>query len=114
MDVNAARGSVFVSHLGTVHPSGFLPLAAGDVRAGRLVDIYLTSALFTRLRDPGRLTGRCGACEFGAVCGGSRSRAFALTSDPYAEDPWCSYQPGTFPYQEDLAAVGVRPPTVSR
>jgi AdoMet-dependent heme synthase len=109
VNINAGQGFVFISHLGTVHPSGFLPLAAGNVRTGRLADIYRTSPLFTGLRDHGQLTGRCGTCEFTAICGGSRSRAFALTGDPYAEDPWCSYQPGTFPYQDDLAAIGPRP-----
>ena len=113
-NVNAGQGFVFISHLGTVHPSGFLPVAAGSVRTGRLTGIYRTSPLFTGLRDHGRLTGRCGACEFAPVCGGSRSRAFALTGDPYAEDPWCSYQPGTFPYPEDLAAAGPRPAARSR
>jgi AdoMet-dependent heme synthase len=107
MNVNAAQGFVFVSHLGTVHPSGFLPVTAGSVRTGRLADIYRTSPLFTGLRDRGRLAGRCGACEFSAVCGGSRSRAFAVTGDPYAEEPWCGYQPGTFPYQQELAAIGL-------
>jgi radical SAM protein len=105
MNVNAGQGFVFVSHLGTVHPSGFLPVSAGSVRTSRLADIYRTSPLFTGLRDRGRLTGRCGACEFAAVCGGSRSRAFAATGDPFGEEPWCVYQPGTFPYQQDLAAA---------
>lgn len=113
-NVNAGQGFVFISHLGTVHPSGFLPFAAGSVRTGRLTDIYRTSPLFTGLRDHGKLTGRCGACEFAPVCGGSRSRAFALSGDPYAEDPWCSYQPGTFPYPEDLTAAGLRPTAGSR
>jgi radical SAM protein len=108
-NVNAGQGFVFISHLGTVHPSGFLPLSAGSVRTGRLTDIYRTSPLFTGMRDHGKLAGRCGTCEFTPVCGGSRSRAFALTGDPYAEDPWCSYQPGTFPYPDDLAAMGLRP-----
>ena len=108
-NVNAGQGFVFISHLGTVHPSGFLPLAAGSVRTGRLADIYRTSPLLTGMRDHGKLAGRCGACEFAPVCGGSRSRAFALSGDPYAEDPWCSYQPGTFPYPEDLAGMGPRP-----
>ncbi|NUP47397.1 MAG: TIGR04053 family radical SAM/SPASM domain-containing protein [Catenulispora sp.] len=109
VNVNAGQGFVFVSHLGTVHPSGFLPLAAGSVRTERLTDIYRTSPLFTGLRDHDRLSGRCGACEFAPVCAGSRSRAFALTDDPYAEDPWCSYQPGTFPYPNDLAEFGLAP-----
>lgn len=109
-NVNAGQGLVFISHLGTVHPSGFLPKSAGSVRTGRLTDIYRTSPLFTGLRDHAKLDGRCGRCEFASVCGGSRSRAFALTGDPYAEDPWCSYEPGTFPYQDDLAAMGLLSP----
>ena len=106
-NVNAGQGFVFIAHLGTVRPSGFLPLAADSVRTGRLADIYRTSPLFTGLRDH-KLGGRCGACEFAPICGGSRSRAFALTGDPYAEDPWYSYQPGTFPYPQELAAIGPR------
>jgi AdoMet-dependent heme synthase len=102
MDVNAGRGFVFVSHTGTVHPSGFLPLSAGRIRQQPLTEIYRTSELLISLRDPGRLAGRCGRCEFQLICGGSRSRAFAVTGDAYGEEPWCSYQPGSFPYQASL------------
>ncbi|MEW2492506.1 TIGR04053 family radical SAM/SPASM domain-containing protein [Streptomyces nodosus] len=105
LDVNAGRGFVFISHTGTVHPSGFLPLGAGSVRERPLPEIYRTSELFTGLRDADRLRGRCGACEFRRVCGGSRSRAYGVTGDPYAEEPWCGYRPGTFPYQRELAAL---------
>ncbi|MEN8652568.1 TIGR04053 family radical SAM/SPASM domain-containing protein [Streptomyces sp. 21So2-11] len=103
LDVNAGRGFVFVSHTGTVHPSGFLPLGAENVRTRPLTEIYRESELFTGLRDPERLGGRCGRCEFRRVCGGSRSRAYAVTGDPYAEEPWCGYEPGSFPYQSELA-----------
>ncbi|MFE9880276.1 TIGR04053 family radical SAM/SPASM domain-containing protein [Streptomyces sp. NPDC005784] len=105
LDVNAGRGFVFVSHTGSVHPSGFLPLGAGSVRERPLTEIYRTSELFTGLRDADRLGGRCGACEFRHVCGGSRSRAYGVTGDPYAEEPWCGYVPGSFPYQRELAAL---------
>ncbi|MGW7296467.1 TIGR04053 family radical SAM/SPASM domain-containing protein [Streptomyces sp. NPDC054829] len=105
LDVNAGRGFVFVSHTGTVHPSGFLPLGAGNVRETPLTRIYRTSELFTGMRDADRLGGRCGACEFRQVCGGSRSRAYGVTGDPYAEEPWCSYVPGSFPHQQELAAL---------
>lgn len=105
LDVNAGRGFVFVSHTGTVHPSGFLPLGAGSVRETPLTEIYRTAELFTGLRDPDRLGGRCGACEFRKVCGGSRSRAYGVTGDPYAEEPWCCYVPGSFPRQRELAAL---------
>ncbi|MFG2053207.1 TIGR04053 family radical SAM/SPASM domain-containing protein [Micromonospora sp. NPDC048930] len=101
--VSAGNGFVFVSHRGDVHPSGFLPVPAGNVRQRSLVDIYRDSELFTGLRDPGRLRGRCGACEFRAVCGGSRARAYAMTGDVWGEDPSCGYRPGTFPGADGLA-----------
>jgi radical SAM protein len=105
LDVNAGRGFVFVSHTGTVHPSGFLPLGAGSVREQPLAEIYRSSELFTGLRDADRLGGKCGRCEFRRVCGGSRSRAYGVTGDPYAEEPWCGYVPGSFPHQRELAAL---------
>ena len=37
--------------------------------------------------------GKCGRCEYVNICGGSRSRAYALTGDYLAEDPRCTYQP---------------------
>jgi radical SAM protein with 4Fe4S-binding SPASM domain len=105
LDVNAGRGFVFVSHTGTVHPSGFLPLSAGSVRESLLTSIYRTSPLFTGLRADDMLGGRCGRCEFRRVCGGSRSRAYGVTGDPFAEEPWCGYVPGSFPHQRELAAL---------
>ncbi len=93
MNVNSGRGFVFISHTGTVHPSGFLPLAAGNVREQPLPQIYRESELFVGLRKPDEFSGKCGRCEFNVVCGGSRSRAYAVTGDPFASDPWCAYQP---------------------
>ncbi len=93
LDVNAGRGFAFIDHLGEVYPSGFLPLSAGSVRSTPFTEIYRTSPLLRSLRDPDRLEGRCGRCEFRTVCGGSRSHAFAVTGDPLAEDPTCNHQP---------------------
>lgn len=98
MNINSASGFVFVSHLGQVHPSGFLPESAGDVRQEPLAQLYRQSPLFTGLRDANRLGGKCGLCEYASLCGGSRSRAFAVTGDPYAADPLCGYEPGSFPF----------------
>lgn len=109
MHINSAQGFVFVSHLGHVFPSGFLPISAGNLRRQSLVDIYRDSPLFQDLRKPAKLGGRCGTCEFRELCGGSRSRAYAVHGDAFAEDPSCNYQPGSFPYQEQLAeALGLQ------
>lgn len=95
--VGAGRGFCFVSHRGDVCPSGFLPLSGGNVRRNSLADVYRDSPLFRSLRDPALLHGRCGRCEFRDICGGSRSRAFALTGDLFAEDPACAYVPRPLP-----------------
>lgn len=92
--VNAGNGFLFISHIGEVYPSGFLPVSAGNVRRARLQDIYRESDLFRQLRRPNEFGGICGRCEFNTICGGSRSRAFALTGDLLAADPWCAYRPG--------------------
>jgi radical SAM protein with 4Fe4S-binding SPASM domain len=91
--VTDGRGFVFVSHEGDVFPSGFLPLRAGNVRERRLAAIYRDDPLFRALRDRGRLEGKCAACRYNAICGGSRARAFAATGNPFAADPACIYQP---------------------
>jgi radical SAM protein len=91
--VNEAKGFVFISHIGDVYPSGFLPLKAGNVRQQRLGDIYRTSKLFVDLRDPDNLQGKCGRCEYRELCGGSRARAWAMTGDVFESDPLCAYQP---------------------
>jgi radical SAM protein len=91
--VNDGRGFMFISHVGEVMPSGFLPLSAGNVRERSAVEIYRDSPLFRSLRDPGALKGKCGACEYRDVCGGSRARAWAVTGDPLASEPSCPYVP---------------------
>ncbi|MCX2819698.1 radical SAM protein [Haladaptatus sp. F3-133] len=91
--VTAGDGFAFVSHTGEVYPSGFLPLSAGNVREESVVNIYRGAELFENLRDKDALNGKCGACEYRAVCGGSRSRAYATTGDPLGSDPLCAYVP---------------------
>ncbi len=91
--INDGKGLVFISHTGEILPSGFLPVSAGNVRETSLVDVYRNSPLFRTLRDPSQLRGKCGLCEYRHLCGGSRSRAYALTGDYLEPDPRCVYQP---------------------
>jgi radical SAM protein len=104
--VNAGNGFLFVSHRGEIFPSGFLPMAAGNVRTDSLADVYRTSPLFARLRRPEEFKGRCGHCEYGDICGGSRSRALALTGDPFDTDPWCAYVPAACSRMGGAAVAG--------
>lgn len=93
--VNAGDGFMFVDHLGGICPSGFLPEVRGDARKDSLAKVYREDPLFVGLRDHGRLTGKCGVCEFRQACGGSRARAWAVTGDPYASDDACAYVPAS-------------------
>ena len=84
------KGIVFVAHDGEVFPAGFLPVSVGNVRERSLVDLYRDSPLLQDIRAA-RFSGRCGACDFADLCGGSRARAYASFGDPLAEDPACAY-----------------------
>lgn len=91
--VNSGKGFLFVDHLGNICPSGFLPTPCGNVKVEPLSDVYRRHPLFVKLRDPKALEGKCGACDFADICGGSRARAFAITGNEMATDPFCAYAP---------------------
>ncbi len=95
IDVNSGRGFAFVSHTGLVYPSGFFPQHCGDVTTTSFVEIYRTNPLLVSLRHPEGYHGKCGVCEFGEVCGGSRSHAYAVTGDILGSDPTCVYLPAS-------------------
>lgn len=91
--VNDGNGFVFISHTGDVMPSGLLPLVGGNVREKPLAEIYRNSPIFKDLRSPDKYKGKCGVCEFRYVCGGSRSRTYAVTGDYMGSEPFCVYIP---------------------
>ena len=104
--VNDGKGFMFISHVGNVYPSGFLPIHAGNIRETPLADIYRNAPIFKSLRDTSKLEGKCGACEYKEICGGSRARAYALTGDPLAQEPCCIYEPKNWdPHLENEAAA---------
>ncbi len=97
---------------GDVTPCPYLPVSAGNVRTTPFSEIWNTSPLFTALRNPDLLTGKCGRCDFKRTCGGCRARAYrredaasplwcdglatpeAVSGECCGEDPWCPYEPG--------------------
>ncbi len=91
--VNAGNGHVFVSYDGDIYPSGFLPVPCGNIREASLREVYRTHPVFLELRDLNLLKGKCGFCQYRDICGGSRARAFAMTGDYLAEEPFCAYVP---------------------
>lgn len=107
--IRDGNGIVFISHIGNVFPSGFLPVRVGNVRQASIVDLYRNAPLLRALRNPDGFYGKCGRCEFREVCGGSRARAYALTGNPLASDPLCPYRPGTVALPEPLGDARTRP-----
>lgn len=106
--IRDGNGIMFISHLGEVMPSGFLPMSVGSVREHSIVELYRDTELMRALRRPDGFKGDCGLCEFNKWCGGSRSRAYAWTGDPLESDPLCPYKPA-----EARAGVHAGRPAVS-
>lgn len=111
--VNDGKGFMFISHVGNVYPSGFLPIHAGNIRETPLAEIYRNAPIFKALRDTSRLEGKCGACEYKEICGGSRARAYALTGDPLAQEPCCIYQPKNWHPRPDADAKALCQPELN-
>ena len=85
----------FISHIGDVQICGFLDVKAGNLREEYMNFKYIwdNSTLFADMRDASRYKGKCGKCEYMDVCSGCRARAFAVSGDYMAEEPYCIYQP---------------------
>jgi len=84
---------LFVRHDGEVFPCGYLPVRCGSVREGPLAEVWRGSPVLGALRRTEQLKGKCGRCEFRAVCGGCRARAYAATGDYLAAEPQCTWTP---------------------
>jgi radical SAM protein len=108
--INSGRGFVFISRTGDIFPSGFLPIKAGNVRQDSLLDIYQQAPLFRELRDSSLLLGKCGYCPYRNLCGGSRSRAYAVTGNYLSAEPRCSFDP----LSADVEAAPVAEPFPAR
>lgn len=91
--VNDGNGFLFISHIGEINPSGFLPIKTGNVRTDDIVDVYRNHPVFKDLRNTEKLKGRCKLCEYRHVCGGQRGRAYGITGDYLETDPACAYEP---------------------
>jgi len=78
---------------GEVQPCSYFAKSAGNVKTTRFKEIWEESDLFLQLRDFKGYKDNCGQCEYNSVCGGCRARAYSMTGDFLAQEPFCSYIP---------------------
>jgi heme b synthase len=83
----------FISHVGQVQPCGYLELNCGNVKEKPFREIWTDSEIFKNLRNTDGYQGKCGRCEFRKVCGGCRARAYEISGEYMAEEPYCIYEP---------------------
>ncbi|MBN2128759.1 MAG: SPASM domain-containing protein, partial [Sedimentisphaerales bacterium] len=89
------KSFAFISHTGQVQICGFLETSAGQLTAPAMDfrTIWNTSPFLDQIRRVDDYHGKCGWCEYRTFCGGCRARAYALTGDPFAPEPFCVYHP---------------------
>ena len=76
-----------------MQPCGFLEIDCGQLKEKGFREIWENASVFEDLRDLSKYEGKCGVCEFFRVCGGCRARAYAITGNYLAEEPFCVYEP---------------------
>ncbi len=90
---SAGRKLLNIDSEGNVKPDPFFPLKIGNILTQDFSDIWTNDPVevLDKLRNhPRDLSGRCAACRYLPICnGGSRSRAYAIHGDLWAEDPSC-------------------------
>ncbi|MBU1667121.1 radical SAM protein [bacterium] len=89
----AGRKLLNIDSEGNVKPDPFFPSIIGNIFMQDFSDIWTKepTALLEQLRvHPRELFGKCEKCQYLEICnGGSRSRAYAIYGDMWAEDPSC-------------------------
>jgi len=90
---SAGRKLLNINSEGDVKPDPFFPITIGNILKEDFSDIWTKkpSDILVKLREhPRELKGICKNCEYLDICnGGSRSRAYAISGDLWAEDPSC-------------------------
>ena len=90
---SAGRKLLNIDSKGNVKPDPFFPVTIGNILEQDFLDIWQNnpSKILMKLRKhPRELEGDCKDCKYLEICnGGSRSRAWAIYDNLWAQDPSC-------------------------
>lgn len=90
---SAGRKLLNIDSEGFVKPDPFFPFKLGNIHEKDFSDIWSSEGneMLAKLREhPREISGKCQNCDYINICnGGSRSRAYAIHGDLWAEDPSC-------------------------
>ncbi|MDI6841026.1 MAG: radical SAM protein [bacterium] len=76
---------------GIITPCVYMPdLQIGNIKTQEFREIW-DAPLMAQFRDRSDLWGHCSNCNYKAVCGGCRARAYVYTGDIKGPDPGCIY-----------------------
>ncbi|NPA12499.1 MAG: radical SAM protein [Aquificae bacterium] len=80
-----------IDYRGNVKPDTYFPLKLGNIKEKDFYQIWNSNGILSKLRQhPRPVKGKCENCQFLDICNGnSRSRAYAVYGDYFAEDPEC-------------------------
>jgi len=96
---------------GIVTPCVFMPIPVGDLKRQSFREIWNNSPILKELRIREDLEENCGICEYRAVCGGCRARAYAYFGNYKAADPGCINNQKAFSQLKKDAEEKLRPTT---
>ena len=89
---NQAGVRIFdIDYMGNVKPDTYFPYILGNIYEKNFYDIVSSNSFIEKLKEhPRKIKGKCERCEYIKICNGnSRSRAYAVYGDYFAEDPDC-------------------------
>ena len=90
---SAGRKLLNIDAKGNVKPDPFFPFTLGNILQEDFSTIWKNkeNVILQKLREfPRKIEGKCKECKFLDICnGGSRSRAYAIYNNLWAEDPSC-------------------------
>jgi len=103
-----------IDNIGNVHPDTmWWDYTIGNIKQRKFSDIWMDTSdpLMAGLKLKSRpVEGRCAACQYLSICGGnSRTRAWQLSGNFWAEDPGCYLENAEIGVSDDHQRLKLRP-----